>query len=179
MESNSKYIDPNADTAAINGAFREVRQQTDGTGLRMGKTCEFTLVAPVKSGGAEVFRQNIKQAQFESRYWEGKLGTVHNIRVCLINNDTFVLFGATYSDEFKPYVADVIKFASPWLDHMFLGVLDGFNGMTKPGALEYIMKYQVEAELWCAFNEEASARDVARGQRVLRAFNELLDAAQG
>ena len=46
---------------------------------------------------------------------------------CLINNDTQILFAATYSDEFKPYVLDVIKFATPWIDYMFTGVGEGYQ----------------------------------------------------
>jgi hypothetical protein len=89
------------------------------------------------------------------------------------------LFAATYSDEFKPYVIDVIKFATPWIDHMFTDVADGYPGLAAPTAIAYVEKYQVQAEVWFASNETATVRDIARGQRVLKIFNELLDAAQG
>ena len=36
-----------------------------------------------------------------------------------------------------------------------------------------------QASLWNASNEDATVRDVTRGQNVLKAFGELLDAAQG
>lgn len=160
--------------------FRQnVRVQTDGVGLRVGAKAEFTFVAPVKPGGAEIFRQRVAKAQIEAGYWEGKVGTVHDLRICLINNDTQILFAATYSDEFKPYVVDVIKFATPWIDHMFMDVAEGYLGLASPDAVAYIEKYQVQAALWYASNETATVRDVARGQRVLKIFNELLDAAQG
>lgn len=172
------YIDSTVDPAEIEKRHCPVRVQTDGVGLRMGNVSEFTLVAPLKPGGAEIFRQRIAQAQAESNYWEGKLGTVHDLRVALINNDTQILFAATYSDEFKPYVEDVIKFATPWIDHMFLGVAEGYPGLAKPEALEYIAKHQVQASMWYVENNQLSVRDVARGGRVVTKFNDLLDALQ-
>lgn len=158
---------------------QEVRVQTDGVGLRVGAKAEFTLIAPVKQGGAAIFKRRAVKAQIEAGYWEGKIGTVHDLRVCLINSDTQILFAATYSDEFKPYVVDVIKFATPWIDHMFMDVAEGFPGLASPDAVAYIEKYQVQADVWFASNETATVRDIARGQRVLKIFNELLDAAQG
>lgn len=104
---------------------------------------------------------------------------MHDVRICLINNDTQLLFAATYSDEFKPYVFDVIKFAAPWLDYMFTDVGVGYPGITSPEAIPYLQKYTVQASLWNASNEDATVRDVTRGQNVLKAFGELLDAAQG
>ena len=163
----------------ITQSQQSVRVQTDGVGLRTGAKAEFTLIAPVKPGGAEIFKQRRVKAQIEAGYWESKVGTVHDLRVCLINNDTQILFAATYSDEFKPYVIDVIKFATPWIDHMFTDVADGYPGLAAPGAVAYIEKYQVQAAVWFASNEAATVRDIARGQRVLKIFNELLDAAQG
>lgn len=172
-------ISPNVSEDEIEEARQSVRVQTDGVGLRVGAKSEFTFVAPVRPGGAEIFRQRVIKAQIEAGYWEGRLGTVHDLRICLISGDTQILFAATYSDEFKPYVVDVIKFATPWIDYMFTDVLEGFPGLASPEAIAYIEKYQVQADLWFASNEMATVRDVARGQRVLKIFNELLDAAQG
>ena len=62
---------------------------------------------------------------------------------------------------------------------MFMDVADGYPGLASPEAVPYIEKYQIQADVWFASNETATVRDIARGQKVLRIFNELLDAAQG
>lgn len=178
MANESTCIDPSVDPAEIEKHRTPVRVQTDGVGLRMGNVSEFTLVAPVRPGGAKVFHERIKQAQVEANYWEGKLMTVHDLRVALINDGKQILFAATYSDEFKPYVEDVIKFATPWIDHMFLDVAEGYPGLRDPAAIAYIMKYQVQADLWYVENNQLSVRDVVRGKRVVSSFNDLLDALQ-
>jgi len=172
-------ISPSVPADDIAQTTQAVRQQTDGLGLRVGNKAEFTLIAPVVPGGAEIFKERVVKGQIEAAYWEGKLGTVHDVRVCLINNNTQILFAATYSDEFKPYVVDVIKFAAPWIDYMFTGVGEGYPGLTSPDAMPYLQKYTVQASLWFASNADATVRDIARGQNVLKAFGELLDAAQG
>ncbi len=154
-------------------------QQPEGSGLRVGNKAEFTLLAPVTSGGAALFRQRTAKLQTEAAYWEGHVGTVHDIRVALVNEDKHVLFAATYSQEFEPYLQDVIRFATPWIDYMFVGVVEGFPGLTHPEAIPYITKYQVESSVWYASNENASVRDTTKALKLLNTFEELLDIAQG
>jgi hypothetical protein len=160
---------------------QECHRQTDGTGLRVGNRAEFTLIAPViQPDGPAIFRERVKKAQIEAGYWEGRLGTVHDLRIGLINNDSQLLFAATYSDEFKPYLLDVIRFATPWIDHIFSGVAEGFPGLESDEAVPYIEKYQVEAGLWYGSpNPDLTPRDITKAERVSHAFDQLLDAAQG
>ena len=173
-------ISPDVPAEEIAKWTRESRRQTEGLGLRVGNRSEFTLVAPVIPGtGASLFRQRIEQAQIEAAYWEGKLGTVHDLRVALILNDAYILFAATYSDEFKPYVLDVIKFATPWIDYMFTGVAVDYPGLAADEAIAYITKYQIEAGVWYGSpNPDASPRDISKALRISDAFGGLLDAAQ-
>ncbi|MFC4036614.1 hypothetical protein ACFO3J_35020 [Streptomyces polygonati] len=172
-------ISADIDPAEIQKASQDGRQQFEGYGLRVANKAEFSLIAPViQPGGAAVFRERAIKAQYEAGFWEGRLGTVHDLRVGLVNNDTQILFAATYSDDFKPYVADVIKFASPWIDHMFVGVAEGYPGLTHPSAVDYILKYQVQASVWYASNPEASPRNIAKGLRLSAVFDDLLDVAQ-
>lgn len=157
---------------------QDVHPQPEGLGLRTGNKAEFTFIAPLLTGGAEIFKQRVGKAQAEAAYWEGKLGTVHDLRICLFGDEKYVLFAATYSDEFKPYVLDVIKFATPWLDYLFLGAVDGYPGLQAPEALDFITKYQVQASLWYASNADLTPHDIAKAQKITAAFDQLLDLAQ-
>jgi hypothetical protein len=174
-EPISAAVDP----ADIRKASQDSRQQFEGVGLRVANKAEFSLLAPViQPGGADIFRERVIKAQYEAGFWEGRLGTVHDLRVALVNNDQQILFAATYSDDFKPYVMDVIKFATPWIDHMFTDVAEGYPGLTDPSAVDYILKHQVQASVWYASNPEASPRKVATSLRLASVFGELLDVAQ-
>ena len=138
---------------------------------------EFTMLAPVAPGGAAKFRANLATAQSQAAYYEGLLGTVHDLRIIFINNDTQLLFAATYDGDLLPYVADVFAKATPWLDAMFLGVMDGYPGGHDPGITDYVAKYQIQADLWYASNPTMTVKDITKGQKVMQAFDALLDAA--
>ena len=171
-------ISSSVTVAEIMQARQDVHSQPEGLGLRAGNKSEFTFIAPLLPGGADLFRKRAAKAQAEAAYWEGKLGTVHDLRVCLFGDDKYVLFAATYSDEFKPYVLDVINFAAPWLDYMFLGAVEGYPGLQTAGALDFITKNQVQASLWYASNADLTPHDIAKAQKVTAAFDQLLDLAQ-
>lgn len=174
-------ISPHATAEEIGRYTQESRRQTEGAGSRVGNRAEFTLVAPViQPTGPSVFRERAKKAQIEAPYWEGRLGTVHDLRVCLINDDQQLVFAATYSDEFMPYVQDVIRFAGPWIDYIFTDVAEGYPGVKSADkTLQYIEKYQVEAGIWYGSPDpEATPRDITKSLRVTNAFNQLLDTVQ-
>jgi hypothetical protein len=180
--TDTAYV-PISDTVTaeqIMATTQSAQQQVEGLGLRIGNRAEFTLIAPVlQPDGAKVFKEHVAKAQAEAAYWEGTVATVHDLRVGLINDDTQIFFAATYSDDFKPYVADVIKFATPWIDYMFIGVADGYPGLESPDAIPYILKYTVQASVWYASNPQASVRDITRALQLSATFEQLLDIAQG
>jgi hypothetical protein len=138
---------------------------------------EFTFIAPVKPGGTAKFRRRLATSQAHAGYYEGQLGTVHDLRIVLFDNDTRLLFAATYDGDFLPYVADVIAKAAPWLDEMFIDVLDGYVGANDPHFTEFVARYQIEVDLWFASNPDLTAKDIAKGGKMMKAFESLLDVA--
>src|SRR5216684_4447499 len=163
----------------IQDSQQSVGREPDGPGRRIGKVGEFTFIAPLKAGGAEKFRQRLATSQARAGYYEGQLGTVHDLRIVLFYNDTRLLFAATYDSDFQPYLADVIAKAAPWLDEMFLDILEGYPGANDPHVTEYIANYQIEADLWFTSHPDMTAKDIAKGEKMMKAFETLLDAASG
>jgi hypothetical protein len=156
---------------------QEVTRQPDGPGRRIGKRGELTGIGKVAPGGAKIFRERLPQFQAEAAYWENRIGTVHDFRVFLFDNDTRILFTIVFDGDFKPYVEDLIKEVSPWLDQIFGGVWDGYQGMEDAGILELVHNSQVDAEFFYAAFPHATRRDVEKALRIRSAVNELLDAA--
>ncbi len=154
-----------------------VGREPDGPGKRVGKVGEFTFIAAVKPGGAEKFRHHLATYQAHAGYYESLVGTVHDLRIALFDNDTRLLFAATYDDDFQPYVADVIAKAGLWLDEMFLDVIEGYPGANDPHFAQWVVKYQIEADVWFASNPDMTAKDIAKGEKMMKAFETLLDAA--
>jgi len=157
---------------------QKVTRQPDGLGKRIGKKGEISGIGKVAPGGAKLFRERLPQIQAEAGYWEGsRVGTVHDFRVTLIDNDTRILFTIVYDGDFKPYVEDILREASPWLDQIFLGVWDGFKGTKDRKSVEELLGVAFECDLFYCANPDVTARDVAKMQRLSKAVGEMLDAA--
>ena len=155
----------------------DVRQQPDGPGLRYGKRGEATAVVKFLPGGAKLLRERIGQFQAESRYWEGRIGTVHELRVILINNDTQALVTVTYDGDFVPYLGDIVREAGPWFDALMIGVWEGYERSSKPETQKMIADSLVTADMFYVCHHDLSVKDITRLKRLGSAVTELLDAA--
>lgn len=156
---------------------QKLTRQPDGPGLRIGRKGEISGIGKLAPGGARIFRERLPQIQAEAGYWEGRVGTVHDFRVMLIDNDTRILFTIVFDGDFKPYIKDILTEAGPWLDQIFLGVWDGFKGSNDPELVERLLGFAVEAEFFYVANPDVTVRDVAKMQRLSNAVTEMLDAA--
>ena len=152
-------------------------RQPDGPGKRIGKKGEITGVGKVAPGGAKLFRERLPQIQAEAAYWETRVGTLHDFRVALFDNDTRILFTIVYDGDFKPYIEDVLREAGPWLDQIFLGVWDGFKGTKDRESVGEILNSAFECDVFFVSNPDVTVRDVAKMKRLSGAVAELLDAA--
>jgi hypothetical protein len=168
---------PAKDSATSRGAYPQVRRQPDGLGKRVGQLAEITVIAQVTPGGAAKFRQNATKIQDDAWYYERLVGDVHDFRVAFINHDTQAVIAVTFDGDFKPYIQDIFTNAPDWFDEMFTGVLEGYPGSKDPGIVQYVLDRIVEAEMWYASNPDVTVKEVTKGQKVLQAFNALLDTA--
>ena len=140
-----------------------------------GKQGEFTLIAPFKPGGAERARALVDQAPAQG---DALIGTLHNIRVAAIDNDTRMLFATVYDGTWDQYIDDFA--ASPEMKAILEGLwgnLEGFPGMKSPDVKDYFVKYQVPVDFfWTAYPDSTVDR-IQRGERVLAGIEQVLDAA--
>jgi hypothetical protein len=157
---------------------QKVSSQPDGPGLRIGKRGEISGIFPLVPGGARMLRERLPQFQAEAAYWEERVGTVHDFRMFLLDNDTKLFFSIVFDGDFKPYIDDILNKAGHWLDSIFLGPVDGYKGTNDPGLREWIGKHVIGAEFFFASYPEATCRDVKKALRVQGAFEHLLDEAQ-
>jgi hypothetical protein len=156
---------------------QHLTRQPDGPGKRIGKKGEISGIGKVAPGGAKLFRERLPQVQAEAGYWEKRVGTVHDFRVTLIDNDTRIHFTIVYDGDFKPYIKDILREAGPWLDQIFLGVWDGFRGSQDRESVEKLLGFAFECDLFFVANPDDTVRDVAKMKRLSGAVSELLDAA--
>jgi hypothetical protein len=142
-----------------------------------GKQGEFTMLAPLKPGPgvAERARALVGRAQETDT---ALVGTLHNIRVGLVDNDTRLLFATVYDGDWDQYIDDFVANpeVSAILEDLF-GNLEGFPGMHSPEVREYLVKHSVLIDyFWTAYPETTVDR-IKRGERVLAGVEQVLDAA--
>ena len=154
-----------------------VVRQPDGVGKRVGQVAEITVIAQVAPGGAAKYRQNAAKIQNDAFYYEALVGTVHDFRVTFFNHDTQAVLAVTFDGDFKPYIQDIFTNAWQWFDKQFTGVLEGYPGSKDPGITQWVLDRMVEANMWYASYPDATVKDITKGQKVLQAFNTLLDTA--
>ena len=53
-----------------------------------GRRGRYPVSVRTPPGGAKLFRERLPLIQAEAGYWETRVGTVHDFRVTLIDNDT-------------------------------------------------------------------------------------------
>lgn len=144
-------------------------------GLRQGIVSEFTLIAPLKPDGASKLRQ-VLAAQGGRFDLADRMGNVHDMRFAIIENDKKLLFATTYDGDWDTYINDFAAKIPEALDRLFSQVED-YPGMTSPKIKDFILAHQVTAVAWYCAYPETTVAQIRRGQRVLTAFESLLDAA--
>src|SRR5215472_4160467 len=135
---------------------QHMTRQPDGPGKRIGKKGEISGIGKVAPGGAKLFRERLPQIQAEGAYWETRVGTVHDFRVMLIDNDTRMLFTVVYDGDLKPYIEDIVRGAGPWLALIFLGVWDGLKEVTVAAVEELLSASAFECDVFFVSNPDVT-----------------------
>jgi hypothetical protein len=156
---------------------QDVTNQPDGPGKRIGKRGELVLFGKVCPGGGKLFRERLPQFQAEAAYWEGRVGTVHDFRALLFDNDTRILFLITYDGDFKSYVTDIITQAGPWFDNFFPGIWEGYEGSHDPRSIQLVVGGAQTSDLFYVAHPDVTVHDVAKMKRLSKAVSDMLDAA--
>jgi hypothetical protein len=177
MTHDSATTRDNGTAATQAAAAPTVARQADGLGKRVGEKAEITVVFQVKRGGAARFRQNAAKIQSDAFYYEKLIGTVHDFRLTFINDDTQLIGAVTYDGDFKTYIADIYAKAWQWFDEMLADVVEGYPGASHPDMPEWTAKHIVEADMWYASNPTTTVKSTTRAQKVMQAFDSLLDSA--
>jgi hypothetical protein len=143
-------------------------------GKTIGQSTEFTVIVPLKPGGAERLReQTFRHIDTTAAI---RLGTLHEARAVIFDNDTRLMLATTFDGTWDSYIDDFGGDFSTNLDALFQDA-EGYPGVHSPEVKDWFLKYQVEAGVFYTAYPEASVKQILKGQRVLKAWEELLDTA--
>ena len=157
-------------TSEPNGSSRPITNKSHGV------ASEFTLVIPLGPGGAERIRELMKKVDPASI---GDLGTIHEARAGIFDNDTKLLFASTFDGSWDSYIDDFAhrSQARVMLD-MMLGEGDDYPGLDNPEEVkDWMVKHQIDVVLYSLDSPDATAKRVKKSLRVLNGFDEMLDAS--
>ena len=148
--------------------------QTAGRiGARQGKVSELTGIIPLAKGGAKRLR-GLLQA-LEGNFKGGDLvGTLHDMRLVFLENDTKLLFATAYDGDWDAYIDDFVTKIPNSMDLIFSN-LEGWPGIHSPSAKDYIAGHQVAADAWYVANPNLTVAETRKLERVGKALEEFLD----
>ncbi len=143
-------------------------------GLRSGQVSELTVIMPLKPGGAQQLREVTRSTE-AVHHGVAHVGTVHDLRWIVFDNDTRAIFATTYDGDWDAYIDDFAAKIPELMDRLF-SVAEGYPGITSPTIKDFIAQHQVTATSWYCAHDDLRLPDIARNQRVAQAVDGLLDA---
>jgi hypothetical protein len=146
-------------------------------GLSVGQVQEFTLVSRLKPGGAQRMRQLFKGGFTGERQKNtDRIGTVHDLRFIIFDNDTRVIFASTFDGTWDTYIDDFGTKIPDEIDLLF-HECEGYPGIHSPQIKDWIVDQQVTATAFYSAYPQATVRDVWKALKARSALGALLDQA--
>src|ERR1044071_1415768 len=157
----------------------DVTQGNVRPGLKAGRLNEFTLIMKLKPGGADRLRKKLaSNSKFtnQNQVFADRIGTLHDLRFVIFDNDTRLLFATTFDDDWDAYINDFAALIPDLIDIVFEEVED-YPGIRSPDIKDYIVKSQVTSTYFYSAYPDASVRDIRKAMKVKSGLDVLLDAA--
>ena len=144
-------------------------------GLRFGQISELTVIVPLKTGkdGAERLRAMLAGGTFTGA---DAVGTVHDMRFVILDNDTKLLFATAYDGDWDSYITDFATKIPDAMDHLF-SVVEGWPGIHSSTVKDFIASYQVPATGWYVAYPNETVASIRAALKVRDALNVLFSAA--
>jgi hypothetical protein len=148
-------------------------------GANSGQAHELTVILPLNPGGADRMRAAQHAGETSKMYNPqdvDKVGTVHDFRVVIFDNDTRLLFASTFDGGWETYINDFATFIPDQINFLFHECV-GWPGIHSPDVKDYIVRHQITALRFYSAYPDVTVRDVWKAAKVKNALDNLLDAA--
>ena len=146
-------------------------------GAKAGQSQEFTMISRLKPGGAERMRKLFADGfTGERQHNTDRIGTVHDLRFIIFDNDTRVFFASTFDGSWDSYMDDFGTIIPDEIDLLFNECVD-YPGIHSPGFKDWAVSVQITALAFYSAYPEASVREVWKALKAKKALDDLLDAA--
>lgn len=151
--------------------------QVKRKGLQDGIITEFTIMTKVKSGHEQAIRETIERGTHDPRRREAvqEIGTLHEARFVLFDNDTRFLFCSSFDGTWDKYIDD---FATTYIANLFDATFshcEGYPGIKDPGIKDWFMTNAQEAINYICAYPDATVKQIWKALALQKAFQEVLD----
>ena len=146
-------------------------------GAKAGQSNEFTMISELKPGGAERMRKLFADGFTGERQKNtDRIGTVHDLRFVIFDNDTRIIFASTFDGDWDSYMDDFGTIIPDEIDLLFHECVY-YPGIHSPRFKEWAVSVQVTAAGFYNAYPDASVRDIWKALKTKKAFDALLDQA--
>ena len=149
------------------------RESAGRIGARQGKVSELTAIVPLATGGGKRIRGLLDALEGNFRGAD-LVGTLHDMRFVLLDNDTKLLFCTTYDGEWDAYIDDFVTKIPNSMDILFCNC-EGWPGIHSPKVKDFIVNTQHTADAWYVASPNLTVAETRRLEKVGAAVDELLD----
>ena len=156
-------------------------EQDHRAGPRVGSKTGFTAIVNVLPGHEKALREMIEGDQGKPEIDEAfrEIGTLHEFRWVLLDNDTRVLFASSFDGSWEKYIQDFAASAIGQMIDRNLQHVEGWIGIQDPRAGDWLLEHAVPAvQYGCAY-PEPSVKQVWKALAVYKAFEQVLDDPDG
>jgi hypothetical protein len=105
-----------------------------------------------------------------------RIGTIHDLRFVIFDNDTKLLFASTFDGDWDAYINDFATIIPDEIDFQF-GEVEGYPGVRSPDIKDFVVKHQVPAIHFYSAYPNASVRDVWKALKIKGGIDVVLDEA--
>lgn len=144
-------------------------------GLRSGRVSELTAMANLKPGGAENLK-TIMEIAGGNLKGANRVGTLHDLRIVLFDNDTKILFCTAYDGDWDAYIDDFATKIPQLMDIIF-GNIEGWPGIKDPSVKQFILDHQITATGWYVGVPHLTVNDTRRYDKIIKGLNKAIDEA--
>ncbi len=159
-------------------------------GRRTGVATELSVLLKVKPGREHRLREELTASIADpAQHAEGQkiledIGTVHEVRYVLFDDDTRLLLATSFDGDWDVYIDDffrtkVLTYWSSFLIHCE-GAPDDLAGaaaLSLDDWKEFLTAHQVTAIEYRRTYPDLTVKQILQAQRVMTAFQQLLDVA--
>ena len=159
-------------------------------GRRTGVATELSVLLKVKRGREHRLREELTASIADpAQHAEGQkiledIGTVHEVRYVLFDNDTRLLLGTSFDGDWDVYIDDffrtkVLTYWSSFLIHCEGAPDDlaGAEALSLDDWKEFLTAHQVTAIEYRRTYPDLTVKQILKAEQVMTAFQQLLDLA--